>query len=124
MRLIIAGGRNFEDWDLFEEVMGQFKPDNIEAVLSGHCSTGADKMGERWAKRHGIPVELYPAQWDKYGKKAGFMRNNEMAADADALMAFWDGVSPGTGMMIKLAREQELKVRVCYYNEATGDRIQ
>jgi hypothetical protein len=69
-------------------------------------------MGEEWAARNNIPVELFPADWDRFGRSAGHRRNADMAARAEALVALWDGKSPGTKGMIDIARQRGLKVHV------------
>lgn len=66
----------------------------ITEVVSG-VAHGVDKLGERWAQAHKIPVKQFPAQWNKYGNAAGPIRNREMAEYADALIAVWDGQSRG-----------------------------
>ncbi len=71
---------------------------------------GADRLGERYAKERGYPVRLFPADWEKFGKSAGYRRNAEMAKYADGLIAFWDGRSAGTGHMIYLAKKNAIKV--------------
>ena len=76
---------------------------------------GADRLGERYAKEHGYKVIYMPADWDLYGKSAGFKRNVQMAEYADALVAFWDGVSFGTKHMIETAQKMGLDVRVKKY---------
>ena len=80
-------------------------------IVSGGC-IGADLMGEQYAKESGYGVERYPAEWEKYGRKAGIMRNAVMADNADALIAYWDGVSRGTKNMIDEARKRGLAVRI------------
>ena len=115
-KVIIAGGR---DYDNFFDVMSyadyylQARQDELEIVSGG--AKGADALGERYAKVKGIKLKIFPADWDTHGKKAGFMRNLEMANYADALIAFWDGESVGTKMMIKLAKQKGLKVKVVRY---------
>jgi hypothetical protein len=59
-----------------------------------------------------IPCFRFPADWDRYGKAAGYIRNETMAANAEALIALWDGRSPGTKHMIDIARKKGLKVYV------------
>lgn len=59
-----------------------------------------DKDGEYYAKCNKIPVKQFPADWDQFGKAAGHIRNKQMAEYADALVAVWDGKSPGTKNMI------------------------
>lgn len=80
-------------------------------VLSG-TARGADQLGERWAEDNGLPVERYPADWDRYGRSAGYRRNALMAFLADGLVALWDGRSPGTRSMIELATRRGLAVHV------------
>jgi hypothetical protein len=72
-------------------------------------------LGEKYAKEEGFDLEIYPAQWDKYGKSAGFRRNEQMAKIADALIAFWDGKSHGTKHMIDIMNEKNLQVKVVEY---------
>lgn len=84
-------------------------PWEITVVLSGGAR-GIDKMGEDWAVQHGLPIDIYPALWNKHGKAAGPIRNARMAENADALVAFWDGESRGTRNMIEEAKRRGLKV--------------
>jgi len=87
--------------------------DDIEIVSGG--ARGADALGERYAKDRGYSLRVFPAEWDRYGKRAGYLRNAEMAKYANALLAFWDGESRGTRHMIQIARESGLKVGIKYY---------
>jgi hypothetical protein len=81
------------------------------AVLSG-TARGIDQAGEWWGSVWEIPVERYPAQWDLHGRLAGKARNVKMAEKAEALVAVWDGKSPGTKHMIDVANRMGLKVYV------------
>lgn len=110
MRVIIAGSRTITDYHLICQAINesQFR---VDVVLSG-TAKGIDELGELWARRHNAPVEKHPAKWEQYGKQAGPIRNSEMAKQADALIAIWDGKSKGTANMIKIARELGLKVFV------------
>lgn len=108
MKVIVAGSRSFTDYELLCATLDNMK---ISTIISG-AARGADKLGERYANHRGIPVEQFPAQWDKYGARAGFIRNGEMAENADALVAFWDGLSSGTKHMISVAKAQGLPVEV------------
>lgn len=87
---------------------------NISDEISIVCGTarGADRLGEKYAKEMGFHVAYFLADWERYGKAAGYIRNKEMAQNADALVAFWDGESRGTKSMIDLAKEYDLAVRV------------
>ncbi len=120
MRLIIAGSRTFNDAllmkikiaSLLAKVNDGYPPD---AVISGQAR-GADSLGEEWAKLRGIKVVHYPANWDEYGKSAGYRRNEEMAKEATHLIAFHDGESRGTQHMIDIAERVGLGVKVVLYN--------
>lgn len=123
-RIIIAGGRHFLDAHLVQEKCTPIIQDlrnkgfKIE-IVSGHAS-GADTLGEFYAESRQIPVKLFPAEWSKYGKRAGFLRNEQMADYAKeqgygGLIAFWDGKSPGTKSMIELAKRKGLEVLVVNY---------
>lgn len=69
-------------------------------------------MGERYAKENGIDLAIFPAEWDKYGKRAGYLRNEQMADHADSLIAFWDGKSKGTKHMIDIAKRKKLFLNI------------
>ena len=115
MKIIIAGSRGFEDYGMMVQKLDHlFKNNRPTEIVSGRAR-GADKLGERYAQDHGIPVKYFPADWDKYGKSAGFRRNEEMARYADAVVIFWDGKSAGTKHMIDLATKCQLKGRVIKY---------
>jgi predicted Rossmann fold nucleotide-binding protein DprA/Smf involved in DNA uptake len=117
-KVIIAGSRGFSNYKLLREQCNKFlrekrKTNNI-VVVSGHAR-GADTLGEKYAQDEGFALEIYPAQWDKFGKRAGYRRNEQMAEVADALIAFWDGSSRGTKHMIDIMNEKNLLVRVVEY---------
>ena len=108
MRTIIAGSRSATNYNELISAMSQidWRP---TTVLSG-TARGADRLGERWAKENNIPLEYYPAQWDIYGRSAGYRRNEEMARNAQALIALWDADSRGTKHMMDLALRYKLKI--------------
>lgn len=85
-------------------------------IVSG-TARGADELGERYAAERGLPVKRFPADWDQYGRSAGYKRNAQMAEYADAAVIFWDEISRGSKHMIDLAKEKELPVRVVLYNK-------
>lgn len=117
-RVIIAGGRDFDDYDMLVKTMDmvlQNITDEIQ-VVSGTAS-GADTLGERYAEERGYKIARFPADWKKYGRAAGFNRNVEMAKNADALVAFWDGKSKGTKHMLDIAQRYGLRVRLKPYKK-------
>ncbi len=106
MKVIIAGGRTITDPALVHRAMSKFTESGRwpSEIVSGGAN-GVDFMGETWARGHHIPVKLFPAEWGRYGKKAGPMRNVSMSLYAEALVAIWDGKSSGTGNMIGQMRK-------------------
>ncbi len=115
MKVIIAGGRNFCDYDKLRESCNNILVNQKEVEIVSGTAAGADTLGERYAQEKGYEVKKFPAQWDLYGKSAGYKRNQQMAEYADGLIAFWDGKSKGTKHMIDLANKMGLKVRVVRY---------
>lgn len=116
-KVIICGGREFNDYDLLKEACDYYlarKFENGEKIIivSGGAR-GADTLGEKYAKEKGLEIERYPANWEKYGKKAGYLRNRQMAEVSNACIAFLSayGENKGTKNMISIAREKKLLVR-------------
>lgn len=109
MRTIIAGSRTTSVLDFAEGMIDCPFLLQISTIISG-TAKGADLFGERYGVMHNIPVLRFPADWDKYGKKAGYIRNLEMAENAEALIAFWDGKSRGTNHMINIAKTKNLQI--------------
>lgn len=88
-------------------------------VVSG-TAKGADQIGEKWAAEHGLDVIRFPANWKRYGRGAGPVRNRMMAEKAHGLVAVWDGQSRGTTSMINLARQRGLRVFVHRTDEGSS----
>jgi hypothetical protein len=119
-KVIIAGSRGFSNYKLLKEKCDEFlrekkKTHNV-VVISGHAR-GADSLGEKYASDEDLDLEIYPADWKKHGKSAGFRRNEQMAEVADAVIAFWNGESHGTKHMIDIANEKKLEIRVVNYGK-------
>lgn len=111
-RVIIAGSRTFENYRMAKETLDKvFSKHWPTAIVCGEAK-GADTLGKRYAMDRGIPVDSYPADWVNHGKQAGYIRNEQMADNADALIAFWNGTSSGTKHMIDTAKKRNLQVRV------------
>lgn len=108
-RILIAGSRDFNNYNLVKEVIdGLQKEIKISTIISG-TARGADSLGEQYANENNISLERYPANWDLYGKTAGYIRNKQMAEVASVLVAFWNG-SKGTKNMIDLAKAKNMRV--------------
>jgi predicted Rossmann fold nucleotide-binding protein DprA/Smf involved in DNA uptake len=134
MKVIIAGGRDYADYERLKKVCTRLlMGSGVKEIVSGGAE-GADKLGESFAIESAIQITVFPAEWDnvvgkftheigdkngrKYWKLAGIERNKKMAAYADALIVFWNMKSKGTKNMIDVAREYKLPVIiVTYHNE-------
>lgn len=118
-RIIVCGTRNFNNSELLYSTL-----DNIitngkaTEIISGGCR-GADKIGEEYAQTHKLTLKRFPADWEKYGRAAGPIRNRQMldyALEENAIIvAFWDGKSRGTLNMITTAKKQNATVYVVKY---------
>jgi len=115
MKVIIAGSRNFNNYQLLADLMDIFIRSVIDIEIVSGTASGADKLGERYAKERGYKLKRFPADWDNYGKSAGYKRNLEMGEYADMLVAFWDGESKGTKHMIDIALSKNLDVYIVNY---------
>lgn len=113
--VIVAGSRSIDQYDAvahcIEDVLGTVELREDYHILTG-TADGVDTLAEEWAVENDVPFTRYPADWDRYGKGAGPMRNQEMAEDADVLIAVWDGASAGTENMIDCALREKLEVHV------------
>lgn len=108
MKVIIAGSRDINDYPLLLDTIEEC-PFDITEVVCG-MARGVDTLGKRWAEANGIPVTEFPANWSKYGRAAGPIRNEEMAKYADALIAVRRPESRGTKDMVKRAIEHDLRI--------------
>jgi hypothetical protein len=111
MRVIVAGSRTYEDFPAISRAI-EDSGFRITQLVSGACRTGVDALAEHWASYRNISIKRFPADWDTHGRAAGPIRNAEMAAYAEALIAIWDGRSRGTKNMIDEARKRRLPIFV------------
>ena len=117
-KLIIAGGRDFNNYDEVKFQLHRLASNELDpyavSVVSG-TARGADAMGAAVARDLGVQLYEFPADWNQYGKRAGFLRNEEMGRFADGLLAFWDGQSSGTKHMIEFMKSLGKPTRVINY---------
>lgn len=101
--------------DVLDNLFARYQPKEIEIVCGE--AKGADSLGKRYAKEHGCAIKSFPADWNKNGKAAGPIRNEEMAiyAEGGGAVVFWDGESKGSLDMINRAKAHNLKLRVIKY---------
>ena len=117
MKLIVAGGRDFKDYKrlckILDNLLQNTKKEDIQIVCGG--ARGADDLGRDYGEDRDIDVKIFEADWDKYGRSAGYKRNVEMAKYSTHCVLFWDGVSKGTKHMLDLAKQYGLELRVYRY---------
>lgn len=119
MKTIIAGSRGLNNYLVLLNAIEKINW-KITHVVSGTCQ-GADRLGERWARTNNISISRYSADWKRYGKKAGILRNVKMVENAEALLALWDGESRGTEHIITFAKSAGLKVYICMIEKSNVD---
>jgi hypothetical protein len=117
VQVIIAGSRIITEYDVVVRAIEESGFFITELVSGG--ARGVDRLGERWARGHHIPIKLFLPDWDRHGTRgpfhAGIVRNRQMATyvgKEGGLIAVWDGTSPGTKNMVMEARDRGLKVSV------------
>ncbi len=114
IKLIVAGSRNFNNFELLKSKLNfylqRYSKDEIE-IVSG-SARGADRLGERYALARQFKLKKFPAQWDVYGKSAGYRRNEVMAKYSTHCVVFIVNNSKGSSHMIDLAKKHKLNLRV------------
>lgn len=114
VKMAIIGSRDFLDYDYMVETIDRILEENdwyISEIVSGGAR-GADTLAERLAKANDIPVKVFPADWDTYGKRAGFLRNHQIIEYSEVVVAFQINKSKGTQHSIDIAREMNKTVFV------------
>lgn len=115
-KVIVAGSREFTNYELLQKELDIITSSGYEIEIVSGTAKGADQLGEKYARENEIALKRFPADWETHGKRAGYLRNEQMAKYADACIVFWDGKSPGTKHMIDIARKAGLPTKVVYYN--------
>ncbi|MBE6671506.1 MAG: DUF2493 domain-containing protein [Ruminococcaceae bacterium] len=114
-KIVIGGCRTFTDYDVLREYLDSILINIREEfnliIISGNCQ-GVDRMAEKYAKENGYGLELFPADWEKYGRSAGPRRNKEMVIRSDYVIAFWDYKSAGTKSLIQYAKLYNKPLRI------------
>lgn len=109
IRLAIVGSRTFNDYATLNMILNKFKSEyslKYIQIISGGAR-GADAFGERYANINNIPTKIFRADWNKYGKKAGIIRNVAIIKNCDICIAFWDGESHGTAHDLELCNKHD-----------------
>lgn len=119
IKVIVCGGRDFKNMEMLSYHLNLYLQNydfgDIE-IVSG-TADGADRLGEQWAADKGVKVKRFPADWDRFGKSAGYKRNVEMVNYATHCIAFWNGKVSGSGTKhtINIAREKGLPLKIVRY---------
>ena len=108
MTVLVCGGRDYTDRERLYRLLS-FNRTKIAMIVHG-AAKGADTLADDWARANSVPCMRVPAEWEKFGKKAGFMRNEKMLSlgHPDLVVAFPGGA--GTAMMVRLARNAGIRV--------------
>lgn len=112
-KIIVAGSRDFFDYEFLKERLDNALKNITEEIeiVSGKAK-GADTLGEQYAKERGYKIKEFPADWNGLGRKAGPLRNEEMAKYANACVVFRKNFSRGSSDMINRAKNHLLKLKV------------
>ncbi|MFY7884416.1 MAG: SLOG family protein [Dolichospermum sp.] len=115
MNICINGSRSFNDSDFMVDKLNWLMDNNYLPhesnwvfILGG--AVGADTLASELAVENNIPYIMKKANWEKYGKSAGYIRNNDMLNISDALVSFWDGESKGTIHMVNISNQAGIPV--------------
>ncbi len=113
IRITVCGSRNFIDEKFVNKYLSEFIQflkkqfeNEINIIIISGKAKGPDTFGENFAKNNNLQIEEFPADWDKHGKRAGYIRNKEMIDISNIVIAFYDGTSKGTAHSIKLAKDK------------------
>jgi len=112
MKVVVAGSRRITDYNLVCKGIRN-SGFTVTEIVSGTCR-GADLLGERYAREHNIPVKQFPPDWNKHGKRAGPIRNRQMAEYGDSVIAFLTPDSRGTRSRIAIAEELHLPTYIVH----------
>ena len=120
MKVVIAGGSTFDDVKFMAECI-EHHIDDIDVIVSGR-SFGADAVAEKLANRYAIDLELFPANWGKYGEDAGYDRWIKVfeTQNIGRVILFWNGTSEGTKTLKLLAIEFDIPCDLYYYEDKHG----
>ncbi len=123
---LVVGSRTFTDYSLMceklDKLLSRYTSMDVPICIVSGGARGADALAERYAIEHDYQLEVFPADWDKYGKSAGYHRNHEMHRyisqynNSCGCVAFWDGKSRGTAHNFQLAKEFNVPLRIVRFN--------
>jgi len=118
MRLAIIGSRSFDNYDLLSSILWDLlhvrRGDIPQDIIISGGARGADSLAKKYAEEEKLEYIEYPAEWSKYGKSAGFIRNQLIVDNCDMVLTFWDGESRGTADTIEKAKKAKKPTFIIY----------
>ena len=121
MILLVAGSRTIKDRELVFGKLDEITQTNTPDVVISGGAVGVDTLGESWANSRDYPFVPFVAVWKEMGKRAGYLRNIQMAVAATHAVIFWDGQSRGARHMIDLCRDYDVEVRIVRTDNENGE---
>ena len=123
---LVVGSRTFNDYSLMYKKLDYLLQNYEDIVIVSGGAKGADNLAERYAKEHHYELRVFKAEWNKYGKQAGFLRNEVMHKhisqyEKRGVVAFWDGSSKGTAHNFELSIKYNNPIKI--YNYVTNSFI-
>lgn len=117
--VVVAGSRGFNSYEILQKQLNVFLEGkfNYEIEIVSGGAKGADTLGIQFATNSNCFLKIMNADWGQYGRRAGYMRNEDMAKYGDWCIVFWDGVSRGSSHMIDLAKKYNMRLMVVIYKE-------
>ncbi len=115
MTIAVVGSRDFDGYNYLSKSLEIYFP-TIDKIISGGAR-GADSLAARYAKEHDIPLIEFLPDWDRYGKSAGFKRNQQIVDATNVVVAYWDGKSHGTKHSINIADALQKPVLIFLYEQ-------
>lgn len=110
MRVLVCGGRDFSNVvQVFRTLDALAKCEMVDCIIEGDAP-GADRIAGAWAKKRRVDLRLFPADWKKHGRSAGYIRNREMLNEGkpDLVIAFPGG--RGTANMVEQAERAGVRI--------------
>lgn len=109
MKLLVCGSRSIENdhwvFNKIDDYILELEFNRKDVTIIEGAARGVDLSAKRWAQTHGLEILEYPAEWDKYGRSAGYIRNDIMVRECDYCLILWDGESKGTRHDIDLCKK-------------------
>ena len=125
MNIAVVGSREFNNYQYMKSILDVYhKAGELEKIITGDAR-GADTLALKYAKEHDIPCHQFFAEWDKYGKSAGPLRNERVVSHCDMIIAFRvDGLkNKGTNNAIEKAENKGKDVIICDYKPDEFEEI-